>query len=330
MMVNWVGIIYTTFILLTTSCSHDFLNKKKEEDIGSTKKIDNSKEALATQTGGGTSAAPSSVEKFPESVLSDNSIREFCSLEMSRLPGAWRSADTDIVCQKVKALPGCLSESKKPIFHYDRMSAFPAQAKRILTMALIHGDELPSGTVARAWMARLEKLNPRNSWRVIPIMNPDGFQMKTRTNARGVDLNRNFPTEGWEGEAVERWKTHTKQDPRRYPGPNPGSEIETRCAMKHIEDFQPDFIISIHTPLGVLDFDGPKLNYPRFEPLPWISLGHYPGSLGRYMWKDHSVPVLTIELKGAGGLKRLEQLDDLQDISGTVAIQASKAKEEKN
>ena len=100
--------------------------------------------------------------------------------------------------------------------------------------------------------------------------------------------------------------------------------------MNHIEDFQPDFIISIHTALGVLDFDVPKLNYPRFEPLPWISLGHYPGSLGRYMWKDHSVPVLTIELKGAGGLKRLEQLDDLQDISGTVAIQASKAKEEKN
>lgn len=145
-----------------------------------------------------------------------------------------------------------------------------------------------------------------------------------------MDLNRNFPTEGWNGEAVERWKKLTRSDPRRYPGPTPGSETETRCAMRHIETFKPDFIISVHTPLGVLDFDGPKMNYPRFEPLPWISLGNYPGSLGRYMWKDHKVPVLTIELKGAQGIKRLEQLDHLQDISGTVAIQSNKAKEEKN
>lgn len=40
------------------------------------------------------------------------------------------------------------------------------------------------------------------------------------------------------------------------------------------------------------------------------------------MWRDRKVPVLTIELKGNDGLKRLEDFDRLQDISGTVAIQA--------
>ena len=40
------------------------------------------------------------------------------------------------------------------------------------------------------------------------------------------------------------------------------------------------------------------------------------------MWKDNNIPVLTIELKGNAGVAKLEQLDMLQDISGTLAIQA--------
>jgi hypothetical protein len=40
------------------------------------------------------------------------------------------------------------------------------------------------------------------------------------------------------------------------------------------------------------------------------------------MWRDHKVPVLTIELKGASAAQKLEQFDRLQDISGTIAIQA--------
>jgi len=57
--------------------------------------------------------------------------------------------------------------------------------------------------------------------------------------------------------------------------------------------------------------------------LPWVSLGNFPGSLGRYMWIDRGVPVLTVELK-QNGLKHLEEFDRLQDVTGTVAIQAEK------
>ena len=42
------------------------------------------------------------------------------------------------------------------------------------------------------------------------------------------------------------------------------------------------------------------------------------------MWVDRNVPVLTIELKGADGLRRLAEFDLLQDITGTIAIQADK------
>jgi protein MpaA len=155
-------------------------------------------------------------------------------------------------------------------------------------------------------------------------VNPDGWKAKTRTNANGVDLNRNFPTGDWESQAIGYWKKKTKSDPRRYPGPDAASEVETKCLMKHFEEFKPDFLISVHTPLGVLDFDGPKIKSPPpFKPLPWRSLGNFPGSLGRYMWADQHVPVLTIELKGNEDVRKLEAFDRLQDISGTVAIQAA-------
>jgi hypothetical protein len=191
-------------------------------------------------------------------------------------------------------------------------------------MSLIHGDERPSGSVNRAWLTRLNLIDPRNSWRVIPIANPDGMKANTRYNSHKVDLNRNFPSKDWDHTALSYWRKSTKSDARRFPGDSAGSESETQCLMAHIADFKPDFVISIHTPLGVLDFDGPKVSNPGFKPLPWVGLGNFPGSLGRYMWEDRKVPVLTIELKGNTGIKKLEDFDHLQDIAGTVAIQASK------
>lgn len=243
---------------------------------------------------------------------------------MTSMSGNAPADEIKTVCQKVVQLEGCVSQEGTPIYHYDKAGS-DKNPKRILAKALIHGDEGLSGNVARAWMLRLEKIDPRNSWRVIPVTNPDGWKKKTRTNNRGVDLNRNFPTRNWTEEAIAYWEKKMKSDPRRYPGPEAASEIETKCLMKHFDEFKPDFIISVHIPLGVLDFDGPKVkDPPKFKPLPWQSLGNFPGSLGRYMWGDKKVPVLTIELKGNEDVKKLEAFDKLQDISGTVAIQADR------
>jgi murein peptide amidase A len=263
---------------------------------------------------------------FSGFVGAETPIDQECVNELKVFSGPKDEKGLEAACKKVKVLDGCASVEGRRIFHYDRIGT-EEKPQRILAKSLIHGDELPSGPVGRAWMSRLESISPRNSWRVIPIANPDGLKRKTRFNSRGVDLNRNFPTDDWDPEALKYWKQKQKSDPRRYPGSAPASEPETKCLLKHFEDFKPDFIISIHTPLGVLDFDGPKLtNLPQFSPLPWISLGNFPGSLGRYMWRDRNVPVLTIELKGEKDIKTLEQFDRLQDISGTVAIQWDKIK----
>jgi hypothetical protein len=270
--------------------------------------------------GGISQAEPTKVLNAP------SPLSEACFAALSTLPGPSSPEDLKSACQKVEVLEGCESIKGTKIFHYERKGS-QKNPKRIFAKALIHGDELTAGVVARAWMERLNKIDPRNTWRVIPIANPDGLVAKTRYNANGVDLNRNFPSSDWEHQALAYWKKQSKSDKRRYPGPSAASEIETRCLMKHFDDFKPDFIISIHTPLGVLDLDGPKLTQPpSFQPLPWISLGNFPGSLGRYMWKDKDIPVLTIELKPDKKMSELENFDKLQDISGTVAIQADQLK----
>ncbi len=256
-----------------------------------------------------------------------SAVEQACRTELKAIPGAFNYDEIDAVCKGAKQLESCTSDQGRPIFHFEKTGS-TSKGKKILAMSLIHGDERPSGSVTRAWLSRLGKIDPRNSWRVIPVANPDGFHTDTRMNAKGVDLNRNFPTKEWEAAALKSWKTTTKSDPRRYPGASAASETETKCLLKHFEDFKPDFIISIHTPIGVLDFDGPPVRVPKNSPLPWTPLGNFPGSLGRYMWKDNNIPVLTIELKGNAGVAKLEQLDQLQDISGSLAIQAKGTKSE--
>jgi hypothetical protein len=251
------------------------------------------------------------------------SIPDLCVSSLKSLPGKNNEEALVAACKNATMLPSCVSTKGVPIFQIDHQSSTP-EARKILVFALIHGDEFPSGSVARSWLERLTKIPTRNHWRIIPVLNPDGVKNKTRYNANGVDLNRNFPTKDWDGQALKYWEQKTKKDKRRYPGPSAASEVETRCAMAEIDDYKPDLILSIHTPYGVLDFDGPKIEIPKFPHIPWKSLGNYPGSLGRFMWVDRSKPILTIELQEKGVTEQLTKYDQLQDISGDIAIRSEK------
>lgn len=287
--------------------------------------------ALFCGTTGAAEAATPTVENESIKPVSSNSnlLTDFCESMMAKVPGEFDKELVKKNCLNMQKLDSCDSVQKNPIFHYEKIGTDKYHGKKVLALSLIHGDETPSGSVSLAWINRLNSIEARNTWRVIPVVNPDGFVAQTRYNANKVDLNRNFPSKDWNEKALKYWETATKKDPRRFPGQQASSEPETRCLIKHIAEFNPDFIISVHTPLGVLDFDGPKVAQPGFKPLPWVGLGNFSGSLGRYMWVDRKVPVLTIELKGNAGIKRLEDFDKLQDISGTVAIQAGKLLEQK-
>ena len=78
---------------------------------------------------------------------------------------------------------------------------------------------------------------------VIPTYNPDGLARGTRRNARGVDLNRNFPL---------RW---ADLDGSYESGPRPASEPETRAVMRFLRQVAPRRVISFHQPLNGVDTD---------------------------------------------------------------------------
>ncbi|MBX3040019.1 MAG: DUF2817 domain-containing protein [Bdellovibrionaceae bacterium] len=246
-----------------------------------------------------------------------------CERDLLGFPGPKTPALVAAACAKTVHAAECVSAEGTPIYHYDK-AGVSKEPKKVLVFSLIHGDETPAGSVGRYWMERLETIDPRNSWRVVPVLNPDGVKRKTRTNANKIDLNRNFPTKDWSESALALWRSKTSSNPRRYPGEVGGSEPEVKCALHHIEEFKPDFIVSIHTPLRVLDFDGPNLKKkPNFDYLPWKSLGTFPGSLGRYMWFERQTPVLTMELEDQlpGSYRPFESLQDI--IGSLTALESS-------
>ena len=186
----------------------------------------------------------------------------------------------------------------------------PVQA-RILLLGGIHGDEYSSISIVFKWIKILSKHHTGLfHWHIAPLVNPDGLFRKkaTRVNARGVDLNRNFPTRDWKDDSTDYWVRRTGRDPRRFPGHAPLSEPESLWVFQEIQQFKPNVIVSVHAPFGLLDFDGPPSIPPeRFGNIYLSLLGTYPGSLGRYAGENLKIPIITIELPNAGILPSEDQ-----------------------
>ncbi len=189
---------------------------------------------------------------------------------------------------------------------YTRDVQAPDSRLRVLVVAAMHGDELSSASVALHWLGMALQEPPAAMphpvhWRFVPVLNPDGLLSRPprRTNARGVDLNRNFPTPNWAREAPLYWHKRTGNDPRRFPGRTPLSEPESQFLHAQMMDFAPHLIVSIHAPYGVLDFDGPSVPPSRLGRLYLDQVGIFPGSLGNYGGVHKGVPVVTVELPAA-------------------------------
>ena len=197
------------------------------------------------------------------------------------------------------------------------ITEFPPTTERkplgkILVIGGTHGDELTSVSTAYKWIDNLNKFHTGLfHWHIAPAINADAILARpaTRQNANGVDLNRNLPTPDWEKQSNIRWEK-LSQDPRKAPGKKPASEPETQWIMHEIATFQPDAIVSIHAPYGLLDFDAPKLNTApqNFGRLQLNLLGTYPGSLGNYAGIQQQIPVLTLELPNASAMPSQKEL----------------------
>jgi hypothetical protein len=107
----------------------------------------------------------------------------------------------------------------------------PRLARRVLVIGSIHGEEPAGLDVTRRLISRARK-HGASLW-VVPTLNPDGGAAGIRHNVRGVDLNRNFPSE-WEAQDAS--------------GPRPMSEPEARAAVRLIRRLRPAVTIWFHQP----------------------------------------------------------------------------------
>lgn len=138
------------------------------------------------------------------------------STSVGALPSAWRTIGQSCGGRPIEVLQ------------------LGAGDRHLFLTASLAGNERDSVT-AVATLAELLAREPHRlagcSLLLVRTPNPDGLAEGTLTNARGVSLNRNFPSQNFLG--------------RRTPetGLTPASEPETQTLLALLDDFRPDRVI---------------------------------------------------------------------------------------
>jgi protein MpaA len=190
----------------------------------------------------------------------------------------------------------------------------PDAKRKILVIGEIHGDERAGTAIVEA-LARGPEVEGADVW-IIPSLNPDGAASRTRQNARGVDLNRNFP---W------RWHRDGEAFDQQYSGPRVLSEPESRIAHKLILELRPEITIWFHQPLGVVDFAGGdrriERRFARFTGLPARRLARYRGSAASWQNTRLKESTAIVAELPAGRLSNAKKLFYARAIRKLIAAQ---------
>ncbi len=187
------------------------------------------------------------------------------------------------------------SEEQNPIYLLEVGSG----QDTVLIFGAFHGDEQVGFHLVVQLAETLYKAPEQINAHVVlvPVVNPDGLLKGKRTNANGVDINRNFPTEDWT-------PVYTKK--KYYPGPEPASEKETQLVVGLIERYKPDRIVSIHADLRMNNYNGPAKELAeamaRYNGYPITGDVGYPtpGSFGTFAGIELKIPLITLELPPTG------------------------------
>ena len=145
---------------------------------------------------------------------------------------------------------------------------------RILVIGCIHGDECEGIEVTKL----LERSQPQADLWLVHQLNPDGYARRSRTNARGADLNRDFL------KATQR---------------------ETRIARRLVLRLRPEITIWFHQPQAVVRAWGPSRavarRYARLAGFPYRAWEWPPGSASR--WQNGLGQVSFVVELGSGELE---------------------------
>jgi protein MpaA len=171
------------------------------------------------------------------------------------------------------------SEQGRPILAWE--SGDPNAKRRVLVVGCIHGNE-PAGIAIANAVTHARAPAGTDLW-VVPDLNPDGVAANTRQNARGVDLNRNFPY---------LWQPLSGTF---YSGPRARSERESRIAYNLIRRIRPTTSIWFHQHLNVVDQSGGDVRverrFARLVGMRSEQLTRSPGSVAG--WENHTFPGTT-------------------------------------
>jgi N-acetylmuramoyl-L-alanine amidase len=185
---------------------------------------------------------------------------------------------------------------------------------RILVVGSIHGDE----TAGQAVVRRLRSVAAPAGiqlWTVRTV-NPDGVVSRTRANARGVDLNRNFPY---------HWRRQGSPFSPSYSGQRPLSEPETRAVRRLTRRIRPQVTIWYHQALELVDTGSgadPRFvqAYARRSGLPARRIGFLPGVATR--WQNNRFPgtsAFVVELP-AGRLSKTKTEDHIGAVHAVARL----------
>lgn len=169
----------------------------------------------------------------------------------------------------------------------------------VLVIGVFHGDEPQGEHLIKKYLYK----NKNSRLAFIPSLNPDGKENKTRVNANGVDLNRNFPTKNWILSKKNEF----------FGGEFPASEIETQFLINIVEELQPKLILTLHAPFKIVNYDGDAefiaqmiseiIKYPVEENIGYQT----PGSFGTWAGIEKEIPTITLELDETIPVEELEK-----------------------
>jgi hypothetical protein len=129
---------------------------------------------------------------------------------------------------------------------------------------------------------------------IIRAANPDGLAARTRGNAAGVALNRNFPTRRFQMSVADA------------TGTGPASEAETRALLQLLYEIRPHRVVHL-TSTGnksVVYFNQPAANVAERLQRGYgvqksaINLDQWPGSLEEFVDVTWKAEVVTLQVQG--------------------------------
>lgn len=165
--------------------------------------------------------------------------------------------------------------------------------RRVIWIGGIHGNER-EGSVSTAELplalARMPGALEQVTLTILEDVNPDGTANNRRTNAHGVDLNRNYPA--------------TNFLAGRTFGKRPLDQPEAKALHDLVQAERPHLVIVAHSWRNdhFINFDGPAVEQAeRFSRLsgyrvqPSDRISPTPGSLGSWIGRKLGIPILTLE-----------------------------------